>query len=151
MYDFQIMFKIWKHPLCLKNMNQRKKCLQQNSFIFWFYNSIGKYDPNWLIDYREAKFWRKHMFNLTWNQLIRKIMANKKKVHQQNSFILRFYILSNPIHWVKSWKCSIYSLHFDVANMRGFSREAKSNISAKFDTCIRDVNVCLIFEHNLPD
>ena len=88
------LLKNWQHALCSKNTCQKNKS-SAKSFTFWFYNSMRKFVPNWLIGYMDTNFLGKCMFNyicMTNMKFIRKVWPIWKKVHQQSNFSCWFYI-----------------------------------------------------------
>ena len=128
---------------------------------------MGKFGSNWLIGYRDIKCWRKFMLDFIWYQFIRKVWLIWKKCHWQNNFSFWFYVSIPNFVWINQILSSKRLKMLDIflsifmapkCVWRGLSRGAnffpnkyaETNIPAKFDAFIRDVNVCLIFSSIIP-
>ena len=115
-----------------------------------------KCEPNWSIGYRYTEFWSS-TFDFIYYLFIQKVWPISEKVLQQNSFIFLFYIWIQNFEEIyllgKKWK-TYDTPHFHVVNIRRgllssgalflIDEWVKTNISAKFDACIRNVNVSCI-------
>ena len=95
----------------------KKEILSTKSSYFSFYNSIGKFDSNWFIRYRDTEFWKRCRYVLFYASIYYQKYEQYQKQFLNKTvfffgFMFEYQILLKSIHWVKSWKCTIYSSSF---------------------------------------
>ena len=122
-YDVEILFKILKHPVYLRNMDlvhisQMKEIPWTKSFFNFTIVSENFIQIGLDIGDIYTEFQRS-TFDFIWYQFIRKVWKISKKDLQQNSYIFLFYIWLPK--FVEKWKVEnvrCISPHFHGANIR---------------------------------